>query len=132
MDWAAYTQFNVAGKDTIKSFQLRFLEKQEKQWRIIFQQTDLVSFPAEPKWKNVENEFNNIGYALLQINKIPEAIKVFKINIEIFPESSNVYDSLGDAYWAANDKKNAASCFKKAVEKNPTNTISAEKLKKLL
>jgi tetratricopeptide (TPR) repeat protein len=132
MAWAAYDQLMVAGRDTFTFREFRFLEKKENQWKLILQQTDFLGFFADTRWSNLEKELNNIGYALLQINKFPEAIKVFKMNTEFFPESSNVYDSLGDAYMAANDKQNAINYFKKAVEKDPKNKLSADKLKKLL
>ena len=40
-----------------------------------------------------ENEINGVGYQLLQNGKKKEAIEVFKINVENFPKSGNVYDS---------------------------------------
>ena len=39
-----------------------------------------------------------MGYQFLNDGKPEEAIAVFKANIERYPESANVYDSLGDAY----------------------------------
>jgi len=35
---------------------------------------------------------------LLEVDKIKEAIEIFKLNVEEYPESGNVYDSLGEAY----------------------------------
>ncbi len=43
-----------------------------------------------------EAEFNAYGYAFLQMDRPDEAIRVFKINVELFPDSWNVYDSLGE------------------------------------
>ena len=39
---------------------------------------------------------NNLGYNLLGQKKIKEAIKVFQLNVEAYPELSNGYDSLGE------------------------------------
>ena len=44
-----------------------------------------------------ENLINQIGYQLLD-NKPEEAIAVFKVNVERYPGSANVYDSLAEAY----------------------------------
>jgi tetratricopeptide (TPR) repeat protein len=131
MAWAVYNHQIAEGKDTLIFQELRFLEKQKQDWKLIFQQTDLPGIGATNKWPHLENDLNNIGYALLRINKYSEAIKVFGLNVEFFPTSANAYDGLGDAYSAANDKANAKACFKKAVDIDPGNKVSAEKLKKL-
>lgn len=45
-----------------------------------------------------ENLINQMGYQLIFANKPDEAIAVFKANVERYPGSANVYDSLGEAY----------------------------------
>lgn len=45
-----------------------------------------------------ENLINQMGYELLFENKPEEAIAVFKANVERYPGSANVYDSLAEAY----------------------------------
>ena len=46
-----------------------------------------------------ENIVNQIGYQLLDNqDKAEEAIAVFKTNVERYPGSANVYDSLAEAY----------------------------------
>jgi tetratricopeptide (TPR) repeat protein len=45
-----------------------------------------------------ENTINQIGYQLLGSNQAEEAIAVFKTNVERYPGSANVYDSLAEAY----------------------------------
>ncbi len=41
---------------------------------------------------------NQVGYQLLFQNNAEEAIAAFKLNVERYPGSANVYDSLGEAY----------------------------------
>ena len=43
-----------------------------------------------------ENSFNNLGYRLLGEGRNEEAVAVFEMNAEAFPDSWNVHDSLGD------------------------------------
>jgi tetratricopeptide (TPR) repeat protein len=69
----------------------------------------------------LENDFNNWGYALLTGNKISDAIEVFKINTAVFPESANVWDSLGEAYMTNGEKDLAIKNYKKSLELNPDN-----------
>jgi len=78
-----------------------------------------------------ETELNNLGYQLLGMKKIKEAIKIFKLNVDVFPESSNVYDSLGEAYMINGDKEFAIKNYEKSLELNPDNKNAIEMLKKL-
>ena len=65
-------------------------------------------------------------------NKVDEAIAVFKINVKLFPDFANPYDSLGDAYLQIGDTENAIKNFKIALEKDPNFENSKTKLNKLL
>lgn len=78
-----------------------------------------------------EGDINNLGYQLMQNGKLDDAIEIFKFNVEMFPNSANVYDSLGEAYLAKGDKENALINYKKSVELDPKSTSGLEALKKL-
>jgi len=62
-----------------------------------------------------EAEMNLYGYELLQSGRIDQAIDVFRDNVTKYPESWNVYDSLGEANLAANDKAAARVQYEKAL-----------------
>lgn len=78
-----------------------------------------------------EGEMNNLGYQLLGSGKIDDAIEVFKFNVEMFPQSANVYDSLGEAYMMKGDNANAILNYKKTLELEPKNDNAVKMLKKL-
>ncbi|WP_232224093.1 serine hydrolase [Gillisia sp. CAL575] len=78
-----------------------------------------------------ENDMNAIGYQFLQAGKHKEAIAVFNLNVSEFPESSNVYDSLGEAYMEVGNKELAISNYKRSIEMDPSNDNGKEMLKKL-
>lgn len=78
-----------------------------------------------------EGRLNSLGYYLLRQKRLPEAIAIFKLNVEFFPKSWNVYDSLGEAYMANGDKDLAITNYKKSLELNPKNTAGIQMLKKL-
>lgn len=78
-----------------------------------------------------ENRFNNVGYALLQQKKFAESIALLKLNVEFYPQSWNVYDSLGEAYMESGDKVQAIANYKKSIELNPANQQGRDMLKKL-
>jgi CubicO group peptidase (beta-lactamase class C family) len=78
-----------------------------------------------------EDELNTAGYQLLRGSKTKEAIEVFKLNVEMFPQSSNPYDSLGEAYAVAGDKELAIKNYKRSVELNPKNQNAIDAIKRL-
>ena len=75
--------------------------------------------------------FDTVYLGLLQQKKVLESIAVFKVNVEFYPKSSNVYDSLGEAYMANGDKALAIANYKKSLELDPANSNAREVLKKL-
>jgi tetratricopeptide (TPR) repeat protein len=68
-----------------------------------------------------EPELNLLGYQLLQARKTAEAIEIFKLNVEAYPQAFNTYDSLGEAYAVHGDKELAIANYKKSLEFNPAN-----------
>jgi tetratricopeptide (TPR) repeat protein len=78
-----------------------------------------------------EPQLNRLGYQFLQMNRVKDAIEIFKLNVEMFPQGFNTYDSLGDAYRENGDKNLAIQNYKKSLELNPNFTPTVEKLKKL-
>ncbi len=66
-----------------------------------------------------EQQLNAYGYQLLASNRKQEAIDIFKINVKRYPDSWNVYDSLGDAYEQDGNHKDALSNYKIAHSKAP-------------
>jgi len=77
-------------------------------------------------------ELNNLGYYLLnEKKKIKDAIEIFKLNVEFYPKNANAYDSLGEAYMIAGEKKLAIKNYEKSLELNPENTNASEQLESL-
>jgi tetratricopeptide (TPR) repeat protein len=78
-----------------------------------------------------EVEINRIGVQLLQMKETKAAIQVFRLNVELYPNSFNVYDSLGEAYMVNGDIQLAIDNYKKSLELNPRHKNAEEQLKKL-
>ncbi|HKM79561.1 MAG TPA: serine hydrolase [Candidatus Acidoferrum sp.] len=78
-----------------------------------------------------ETELNDWGYRLLSSGKQGRALEVFKIVSFLYPQSSNAYDSLGEAYAANGDKANALASYPRSLELDPKNTNAEEWLEKL-
>ena len=78
-----------------------------------------------------ENQLNQLGYHYLGNDKVNFAVAIFKINVDAFPKSSNVYDSYGEALLKRGDKENAIENYLKSVELNPANEGGIKVLKDL-
>lgn len=76
-------------------------------------------------------ELNGLGYVLLRENRSKDALEVFKFNVELFPNTANVFDSLGEAYALTGNPKPAIESYKKALELDPTLASARSMLKKL-
>ncbi|MFY9610479.1 MAG: serine hydrolase [Blastocatellia bacterium] len=77
-----------------------------------------------------EPQLNTLGYRLMQQGKLKEAISVFVLNVEAYPQSGNVYDSLGEAYMVNGDKALAIENYEKSLKLDPGNANAVEMLKK--
>lgn len=78
-----------------------------------------------------ENEFNLLGYRYLGEQKVDAAIAVFEINVERFPDSWNVYDSLGEAYGVKGETERAIQLYRRSVELNPDNGNGIQAIERL-
>jgi 3-oxoadipate enol-lactonase len=78
-----------------------------------------------------EREMNVTGYRFLQNGKVKEAIELFKLNTIAYPDSWNVYDSLGEAYLKDGKKELALKNYEESVRRNPGNTAAQQIIKEL-
>jgi uncharacterized membrane protein len=86
---------------------------------------------APPNYNFDEAELNSLGYRLLRNKRLPEAIRIFQLNAEAYPKSSNVYDSLGEAFNRAGNKRQATAYYERAVQLDPKNYDALSMLQKL-
>ena len=73
--------------------------------------------------KELKDEFsdhailNRLGYSRLKKEDKPDwALELFKLNVKLFPEDGNLWDSLGEAYLKYNMNDEAIKSYTKAVE----------------
>jgi tetratricopeptide (TPR) repeat protein len=78
-----------------------------------------------------EEELNTLGYQLLGMKQVKEAIEILRLNVQAFPKSANVYDSLGEAYLNTGDKPQAIENYQKSLQLDANNAGAVEKLKQL-
>ncbi len=78
-----------------------------------------------------ERDMNTLGYQFLLDHLGSQSLETFKVNILLFPASSNACDSYADALAENNRKGDAIIMYKKSILLDPKNTESIDKLKKL-
>jgi hypothetical protein len=78
-----------------------------------------------------EGTINALGYEYLGQQKNDVAIAVFEFNVQTFPASSNVWDSLGEAYMNAGQRELAITNYRKSLELDPNNQNAVAMLQKL-
>mgnify|MGYP000234603167 CR=1 FL=1 len=78
-----------------------------------------------------ESQMNRLGYDLMGAQRIKDAIEVFRQNVEDYPQSSNVYDSLAEAYAQDGQKELAIKNYQRVLELDPKKESAIDALKKL-
>jgi tetratricopeptide (TPR) repeat protein len=78
-----------------------------------------------------EAEVNALGYRLLEEGQLDRAIQIFRLNVESYPSSANVHDSLGEAYLKAGDRVQARESYRRSLALNPHNETARRVLAEL-
>lgn len=86
---------------------------------------------SDPGFKLKEADVNRWGYELPGLGTVTKAVAVFQLNVAMYPESSNTYDSLAEAQEAAGDKKGAIANYHESLVLNDHNQHALERLKEL-
>lgn len=78
-----------------------------------------------------EAGLNQLGSRLYRANRLSDATAIFKLNVEQFPKSAGVYDSLADAYAKDGQKQLALENYRKSLELDPKNQHAVDQIKQL-
>lgn len=68
-----------------------------------------------------ESAVNAFAYQLLRMPRVEDALRFFQLNVESFPDSANVYDSLAEAYVLQGDKVRGLENYREALKREPDN-----------
>jgi len=79
----------------------------------------------------LETKINAYGYALINNKKLDEANKVLKMNVQLFPESANAYDSYGESFMLLGKNEDAIKYFEMAIAKDKDG-ITADNSRKMI
>jgi hypothetical protein len=103
----------------------------EKGFAAMIAEFHVVKNSGDPDIYISESDINGFGYRLLNRRLVNEAVEVFKLNVEAFPQSANAYDSLGEAYMLGGNKEKAIENYQKALALDPSMESAKQALKKL-
>jgi len=95
------------------------------------QSINLARESYKTKYPNLRNVLNRTGYQYLRLNDVTSALLIFKLNIELFPEYWNVYDSYGEALYISGNIEDSIKNYQKALAINPESKSAKNMLKKL-
>jgi tetratricopeptide (TPR) repeat protein len=96
-------------------------------------EVDILYPEIKERYQDGFNEFmlNACTNELVRLNKVKEAVVIFEHIVQSFPESSLLYNSLGEAYMKNGDKKLAVKSYEKSLQLNPNNNNAKQMLIKL-
>lgn len=96
-------------------------------------EVDILYPEIKERYQDGFNEFMLNAYTneLVRLNKVKEAVVIFEHIVQSFPESSLLYNSLGEAYMKNGDKKLAVKSYEKSLQLNPNNYNAKQMLIKL-
>jgi CubicO group peptidase (beta-lactamase class C family)/Flp pilus assembly protein TadD len=123
--WLNYESYNSPGKLLLKSIVAKGADRALSEYR-----RDRQGKTA--KELATEEQMQELGYQLLWARRAQDAIAVFMLNAEDFPNSANVYESLGEAYAVNGEEKLAISNYVRCVELDPKRPFVANRLAWLL
>jgi len=83
-----------------------------------------------PDYNISENGINVLGYQLFEEKKLEDALLIFKMNTEFYPEAGNTWDSYGECLMAMGNESEGLLAYKKAFEINPKNKYAEEIIRK--
>ena len=88
---------------------------------------------TDPAGYNFENEdqLTMYGYGFLWNDQASEALQIFELIAEQFPESANAYDSIGEAYFALDKKEESLKYYQKSLAMNPDNYNAEDYIEKI-
>jgi len=109
--------YALNSKKSIQSAMVRILKSGTLEQALAFY--DSVKTNNTGQYDLQESELNRLGYYLLSRERADEAIVIFKLNVDNYPESANVYDSLGDAYRDAGRIEEAIASYRKVLKLDP-------------
>jgi tetratricopeptide (TPR) repeat protein len=111
---------------------LKYFKEIVHDWNVHTEEPRVTAFtfPISAKY-NGEGGLNTRGYNLMRENKLDEARALFELNVNLFPNSFNAWDSYGECLMNMGEIPNAIKSYAKSLELNPDNQNAADAIRRL-
>ena len=76
---------------------------------------------ADSEYNTTEAGLNSFAYELLNSKKENDALEVFTLNTQLYPNGYNTFDSLGECLLLLGKRKEGLEAYKRSLELNPKN-----------
>ena len=115
-------------RETVKNMNRKKVSELRAEGKTIDQIITIINEEnkTDPQYNISEFGLNNFGYALMSEGENKDALKIFKLNTELYPEASNTYDSYGECLLLLGEQEKGIEAYKKAFELNPKNSTAKE------
>ncbi len=125
---AGYYKPEIAASDPVTALRMELRQRGYEHAIELYQQLKRKDLQFQP----LENDLNDWAYRMLNGGGKPkEALEIFKLNVFLYPNSANVYDSVAEAYAVNGNRELAIKNYKRSLELDPKNTNAVQQLKKL-
>ena len=125
---AGYYKPEIAASDPVTALRMELRQRGYENAIEVYQELKRKDSRFQPR----ENDLNDWVYRMLNGGGKPkEALEIFKLNVFLYPNSANVYDSVAEAHAVNGNRELAIKNYKRSLELDPKNTNAAQQLKKL-
>ncbi|HKG61060.1 MAG TPA: serine hydrolase [Pyrinomonadaceae bacterium] len=125
---AGYYNPEISASDPVTALRRQLRQRGYEHAIEVFQELK----QKDPQFRPLENDLNDWAYRMMKGGGKPkEALEIFKLNVFLYPNSANVYDSVAEAYAVNGNHELAIKNYKRSLELDPKNTNAAQQLKKL-
>jgi len=84
-----------------------------------------------PDFSLTESEVNAWGCKPVSQKRLQDALELFRLNVYLYPESANAFDSLDEIYTEPGNKKSTVEHYRKFLKLNPQNKNAEQQIKNL-
>lgn len=125
---AGYYKREIAASDPVTALRMELRQRGYEHAIEVYQDLKRKDSQFQP----TENDLNDWAYRMMNGGGKPkEALEIFKLNVFLYPNSANVYDSVAEAYAVNGNRELAIKNYKRSLKLDPKNTNAAQQLKKL-
>lgn len=113
----------IEQKEKVKRLNLKKLSELLSQGKSIDEIIKIIKSESKENSKLLisEIEINNLGHKILEEGKNQEALKIFKVNTELYPKDFNAWNCFGECLLILGKKEEGIKAYEKSLELNPEN-----------